>query len=407
MPDAPGPGQVGPPSIELPADTPIASDGSVSLPADGMVDEAGISPPSRAAKVNQQPRMRLHWSATITPQSMAGISVVPMRCGRTAAKPAGSPCNSSPTVSPTPLAFRCRSMRLVASMRRRVRVIRGAGGDRREAARWQRAPVRRCLCPASRGGRWRQRGTASVADRFGRPARSAAVTCAQATTTALASLLAMACGGETELPQSPPIPSHAAMATPPATTDKPESLLVLPGKLRRDTTIADLQGQYGPGNVRIGDVPGPEGSTEQGAILFPDDPARRAYVYFHDDSAAEAPGKRVGVRSGITMAARPRRAHRHAVRRAAEAQWKTIPFRWPGLGLRRVRQRLERRHPRRTRRRSGAHRRAPRRTRPGTANDDAYPIGEGGYSSDDPAWPRMAAALVVSQLSVSFPRDAE
>ena len=46
MPDAPGPGQVGPPSMELPADTPIASDGSVSLPHDGMVDGAGISPPS-------------------------------------------------------------------------------------------------------------------------------------------------------------------------------------------------------------------------------------------------------------------------------------------------------------------------------------------------------------------------
>src|SRR5687768_3403254 len=46
MPDSPGPGQVGPASMELPPDTPIASDGSVVLPADAMVDDAGISLPS-------------------------------------------------------------------------------------------------------------------------------------------------------------------------------------------------------------------------------------------------------------------------------------------------------------------------------------------------------------------------
>ena len=46
MPDAPGPGQVGQPSIELPPDTPVASDGSVVLPPEGVVDGVGISPPS-------------------------------------------------------------------------------------------------------------------------------------------------------------------------------------------------------------------------------------------------------------------------------------------------------------------------------------------------------------------------
>ena len=46
MPDAPGPGQVGQPSMELPADTPLASDASVALPPEGMVDGAGIAPSS-------------------------------------------------------------------------------------------------------------------------------------------------------------------------------------------------------------------------------------------------------------------------------------------------------------------------------------------------------------------------
>ena len=55
MPDAPGPGQVGPASMELPPDTPIASDGSVTLPADVMVDDAGISPPSPGSENEPTP----------------------------------------------------------------------------------------------------------------------------------------------------------------------------------------------------------------------------------------------------------------------------------------------------------------------------------------------------------------
>ena len=46
MPDAPGPGQVGPPSMESATDTPLASDGSVALPPEGMVDGIDIPAPS-------------------------------------------------------------------------------------------------------------------------------------------------------------------------------------------------------------------------------------------------------------------------------------------------------------------------------------------------------------------------
>lgn len=44
MPNAPGPGQVGPPSMEGPGDTPLAGDGSIALPVEGMVD--GTVPPT-------------------------------------------------------------------------------------------------------------------------------------------------------------------------------------------------------------------------------------------------------------------------------------------------------------------------------------------------------------------------
>ena len=153
--------------------------------------------------------------------------------------------------------------------------------------------------------------------------------------------------------------------------------------------------------------PGPREPPKQGATLFPDDPARRAYVYFHDGTQPRPlasvqvfdPESRWqldrGVRIGMPFDALRKLNGR--------------PFRFGGLGWdyggyvsdwnggtlaerdgdpALIGVRLDARDQT-------------------LVNDDTYPIGEGGYSSDDPAWPRMATALVVSQLSVSFPRDAE
>lgn len=44
MPDAPGPGQVGPSSMELPPDTAIASDGSIDVAPGDVLDGDGMSP---------------------------------------------------------------------------------------------------------------------------------------------------------------------------------------------------------------------------------------------------------------------------------------------------------------------------------------------------------------------------
>lgn len=55
MPDAPGPGQVGPASMDSPSDTPIASDGSVALPADVVVDDAGVSQSSPGSEGEPTP----------------------------------------------------------------------------------------------------------------------------------------------------------------------------------------------------------------------------------------------------------------------------------------------------------------------------------------------------------------
>lgn len=44
MPNAPGPGQVAPPSMGLPPDTPIASDGSIGMPPGDAAGGDGVSP---------------------------------------------------------------------------------------------------------------------------------------------------------------------------------------------------------------------------------------------------------------------------------------------------------------------------------------------------------------------------
>jgi hypothetical protein len=57
----------------------------------------------------------------------------------------------------------------------------------------------------------------------------------------------------------------------------------LPGPITADTEPDGLRRIYGVANVEEGDVPGAEGETVRGVILFPNDPKRRAYVYFQDE----------------------------------------------------------------------------------------------------------------------------
>ena len=62
------------------------------------------------------------------------------------------------------------------------------------------------------------------------------------------------------------------------------SMWRLPGAFTASTSQAWLEQRFGAANVRVGEVPGAEGETSRGVILFPDDPKRRAYVYFKDDA---------------------------------------------------------------------------------------------------------------------------
>lgn len=72
----------------------------------------------------------------------------------------------------------------------------------------------------------------------------------------------------------------AATAVPHATSEaaSPGEALVLPGGFSEQTTIADLRLRFGESNVKI------EAAEYGGAaVLFADDPTRRAYVRFFDE----------------------------------------------------------------------------------------------------------------------------
>lgn len=97
---------------------------------------------------------------------------------------------------------------------------------------------------------------------------------------------------------------QAPGAPPPAPV---ESHFLLPGDYAQATTVAELQSRFGEDNVRIVDAP------ERALMLFPDDPARRARVRFHDPGQLEElasirvtdPGSRWrgkhGVRIGMSL----------------------------------------------------------------------------------------------------------
>ena len=69
--------------------------------------------------------------------------------------------------------------------------------------------------------------------------------------------------------------------TPPQAPTVPAAW-ILPGDFSADTTLQDLQRRFGAGNVKVKEIPGAEGESFRGVVLFPDDPTRRATVYFQD-----------------------------------------------------------------------------------------------------------------------------
>jgi hypothetical protein len=94
------------------------------------------------------------------------------------------------------------------------------------------------------------------------------------------SLLLLGCS-EDPAPVAAPVPAPA----PPKPAIPAEDLyqLAVGGNgFRPDMRMADLRARFGEDQVSAAEVPLGEGQTEPGAVVHPQHPARRAYVYFLD-----------------------------------------------------------------------------------------------------------------------------
>jgi hypothetical protein len=131
---------------------------------------------------------------------------------------------------------------------------------------------------------------------------------------ALAACRAQAPDAPTATPaaQAPDVAIPATGAAP-ATADPGDGFALLDASVVAPTdTLETLRARHGAANVVAGKVPGAEGEEFDGWILFPDDPARMAYVYL--DDAGKAASARViddtgrsrwrredGIRAGATL----------------------------------------------------------------------------------------------------------
>ncbi|MGY0505331.1 hypothetical protein [Luteimonas sp. e5] len=176
----------------------------------------------------------------------------------------------------------------------------------------------------------------------------------------------------------------------------------LPGALTADTTLQQLQARYGTDNVRVvDDLPLAEGDTTRGIVLFPEQPERRATLYFTDTAALAglasvrvsdpgslwhfASGVRIGMplQELVTINAAPVTFYGLSWDYGGRvADWNGGKLDPSAGDIGELGVRLEP---------------AP------SAGGDAYPEGDSEYRSDDARWPRLGSALQIGELSYAPP----
>jgi hypothetical protein len=181
---------------------------------------------------------------------------------------------------------------------------------------------------------------------------------------------------------------------------------VLPGDFAPDTTVETLRKRFGDAQVKVGNVPGAEGETFKGVILFPDDSTRRAYLYFQDEQALRGLSLvRVferdtrwhldnGIAMGMTLDELAKRNGR--------------PIEYTGLGWDYGGTVTDLHDGALTPPGNDAVMRSWKlgaKDAEGGAASNAHPIGEGTFSSDDPRYPEQGRNVVVRELSISFPGE--
>jgi len=235
---------------------------------------------------------------------------------------------------------------------------------------------------------------------------------------AVAALALLSCQRETSTPAATPVaaatespddaqPSASlAGVAADADVDTPDNAFVLPGALGPDTDVAALRRLFGGSNVRVGEVPGPEGTTAQGVTLFADDPSRRAYLYFQNETEGaglalvnikDRPSRWAldsGVRPGMSLS---------ELLALNGKPVKLMGFDWDYGGY------ISDWHGGRLARKQGDMVRRGVRLDTREANNGhptgSYPSGDGEFNSDDPRYPRLGEIAEVGEISVSFPGE--
>lgn len=198
-------------------------------------------------------------------------------------------------------------------------------------------------------------------------------------------------------------PAPAAAPTtsnPPAAAGMPATGdYLLPGTFGRHTDRAALEQRFGAANVRVGEVPGAEGETFRGIVLFPEDPSRRAYLYFEDEQALrglatvgvlDTPSRWQldnGVHTGMPLAELVALNGRPIEFTGFDWDYGGAISDWRGGHLQPAKD-------------------APvgRSVRLGHADaeGDAYPMGDATFASDDPRYPQLGRIARVEEIGVHF-----
>jgi hypothetical protein len=69
----------------------------------------------------------------------------------------------------------------------------------------------------------------------------------------------------------------------------PPHTIACDGPFTKDTDEAKLIALFGRGNVAFQEIPGAEGETSNGTVLFPKDPASRLEIFWRDEAARRQP----------------------------------------------------------------------------------------------------------------------
>jgi len=217
-------------------------------------------------------------------------------------------------------------------------------------------------------------------------------------------ILSGACHHEPSAPSQSDAQATAAETASQATKPRAASPAVderwiLPAGLDAATTLQDLQQRFGEANVSAREIPGAEGESMRGVVLFADDPTRRATLYFQDsehlqglsmisvdqaDSRWKLPS---GIGIGASLADVQSRNGGPFTFSGFDWDYGGTITDWRGGKLqpandKAVSERMQLRMPE------------------GGSGDTPYPMGDSEFSSDDPRWKDLGIA--VGGISVGF-----